>query len=169
MIRSPKEKIKTLKELKDILENVRDELPIITTNGVYDLIHPGHIDTFYKAKSLGGILIVGVNSDESVKTYKTPNRPILNENDRALIVASIGYVDLVTIFNESTPNKFLDIVKPKYHVKSKTGYLGLERDVVLSNGGGIVLVDDLEGYSSGKIVERAFEVYYKDHIRRDLN
>ncbi|HLF53601.1 MAG TPA: hypothetical protein VI544_00295, partial [Candidatus Nanoarchaeia archaeon] len=97
---------------------------------------------------------VGVNSNSSVARYK-PGRPINDELDRAELVASIRYVDYVVIFGEPDPREFLGRIKPDYHIKSKGGYTGIEKDVVESNGGQIILLDDLPGYSTSEILAKA--------------
>lgn len=90
---------------------------IVFTNGVFDIIHSGHIDLLCKAKKEGDILIVGINSDISVKKIKGPKRPINNEYSRAFVLSNIKPVDHVIIFKETTPEKIISIIKPNIHVK----------------------------------------------------
>ena len=85
---------------------------IVFTNGCFDIIHPGHIHVLSQAKLLGDILVVGLNSDKSVKNLKGKERPLVNESDRAKILLSIKYVDYVTIFDESTPKDIIKKIKP---------------------------------------------------------
>ena len=90
---------------------------IVFTNGCFDIIHPGHIHVLSQAKLLGDILVVGLNSDKSVKNLKGKERPLVNESDRAKILLSIKYVDYVTIFDESTPKDIIKKIKPDTLVK----------------------------------------------------
>ena len=161
-------KIKNRLEISEICDNVRDQLKIVTTNGCYDLLHLGHVNTFTLAKGYGHMLVVGVNSDESIRRYKSPSRPVVPENDRAFMVASLGVVDYVVIFDEDTPVKLLDAIKPHYHIKSDAGYKGIERAIIETNGGRIITVPDLPGYSSGQLVRKAAEVYIRDVLQKEM-
>lgn len=154
----PIDKIKIREMLPGILAKVKGK--IVTTNGCYDLLHPGHVHTFMKAKSLG-TLIVGVNSDASIRRYKGIYRPLMNENDRAFMVASLSCVDYVTIFDEDDPRELLKVIKPDFHVKSKSGYKGIEREVVEQNGV-VVLIDDITGYSTSTMINRAVKAYLEE-------
>lgn len=146
------EKIKTREELISILKKLEEKV-VVTTNGVFDILHRGHVETFFYAKNLGDVLIACVNSDSSTRSYK-PNRPINNQNDRAFVLSSLECIDYVTIFNEPDPRKILNAIKPYFHVKSKSGYRGLEKDTVERHGGKIILIDDLEGYSTTEILRK---------------
>lgn len=152
----------TLTQFEQIMDELRNELTVVTTNGTFDLLHPGHIYTFQQAKRLGDILIVGMNSDASVRAYKGENRPINDERTRGILLSSSKYVDYVILFDETDPRLFLDFVKPKYHVKSKSGFKGLEKDVVERNGGQIVLLEDFPNYSSTDVIERCFQSRYRE-------
>ena len=146
-------KIKSREELKDSLKELGGK-KIVTTNGSFDIIHIGHVKSLVEAKKLGDVLIVGLNSDSSIKKYKSPDRPIIGQEDRAEMLAALECVDYVTIFDETDPIELLKIIKPDFHVKSKSGFKGLERDVVEENGGKIILLDDVEGKSTTGILER---------------
>ncbi|MAG52581.1 MAG: D-glycero-beta-D-manno-heptose 1-phosphate adenylyltransferase [Nanoarchaeota archaeon] len=150
--------IQTKESMKSILKILRKEAPIIkvvTTNGAFDILHSGHVFSLKKAKSYGDILIVCLNSDSSIKKYKSLNRPIIPQKDRAELLVALEIVDYVVIFNETDPREILKIIKPNFHVKSKSGFKGIEKDVVEKNGGKIVLIDDTkEGYSTTKIIEK---------------
>ena len=124
---------------------------VVTTNGVFDLLHYGHIHSLEKARNAGDFLIVGLNSDASVRRHKYENGPVFNETERAMTLAGLQHVDAIYIFPEDDPTKFLDIVKPKWHVKSREGFKGLERGVVERNGGQILLIDDIGDYGSDRI------------------
>lgn len=111
-------KLKSLKELKKILEQLKKKgKKIVFTNGCFDLLHPGHIKVFKEAKRKGDILVVGLNSDESVRKIKGKKRPILNENARATNISAIEYVDYLILFNEPTPYNLIKQLKPHYIVK----------------------------------------------------
>jgi len=149
-------KIKTWSEIEEIVKRLRKENPnikIVTTNGAFDILHIGHIRSLKEAKSYGDVLIVGLNSDSSIKAYKSPNRPIINQEERAEMLSFLEIVDYVVIFHELDPRKLLDVIKPDFHVKSKAGYKGIEKDVVEKNGGKIILTDT-DIFSTSEIIER---------------
>jgi len=132
---------------------------IVWTNGCFDLIHLGHIDYLSKAKDCGDVLIVGVNSDESVKRIKKAGRPITDENSRSVIVAAFHFVDAVVIFDENTPYEWIKFVQPDVLVKGSdykaeevVGY-----DIVKSKGGEIITIDLLPGYSTTGIEDKIRE------------
>ena len=151
------EKVKNIGEIKLIAAELKGKKKIVTTNGSFDILHMGHVKTFYDAKEYGDVLIVGLNSDSSIKAYKSPNRPINNQKDRALMLAALEMVDYVVIFDELDPCAFLDVVKPDVHVKSKSGYKGIEKDTVEKNGGKVILLDDEPGYSTTDLIKRIID------------
>lgn len=125
--------IVSLNKLKKIIKNLRNKKKkIVFTNGCFDIIHIGHITLLKKAKSYGDVLVVGLNSDISVKSLKDEGRPVIPQNERAKILDSIKYVDYVVIFDELTPYKIITEIKPDVLVKGKDYKL---RDIV---GWGIV-------------------------------
>jgi len=155
------EKIKTKEEISEIILKLRENnstIKIVTTNGAFDLLHIGHVNSLVMAKSFGDILVVGLNSDKSIKSYKSSDRPIIPEKERAEMLANLEIVDYVVIFDELDPREFIKAVKPNFHVKSKEGYKGIEGEVVGSSGGKIVLVEhQIEGYhktATTDIIER---------------
>lgn len=155
-------KIKAREELQQIVEKLKKQgKTIVTTNGSFDLLHMGHVETFVEAKKQGDVLIVGVNSDASVKRYKSPDRPMVPEEDRAGMIASLICVDYVTIFDEDDPRALLSALKPHVHVKSKSGYKGIEEETVVKHGGKIVLLDDVPGKSTTQLIEKILKVYGK--------
>lgn len=129
---------------------------IITTNGCFDIIHSGHIKYLYEASELGDIFIIGVNSDESVKSLKGESRPINRQEDRAFVLASLKMVDYVFIFDEKDPRAFLEILRPDIHVKGGdyTPELLPEREVVEKYGGKVVIVPFVKGFSTTSIIEK---------------
>ncbi len=155
-------KLLTKKSLKKTVKKLKKEnKKIVTTNGVFDILHIGHIRYLQEAKKLGGILIVGVNSDASVKKIKGPKRPLNNENDRAEALAALECVDYALIFSEDSPIKILEMIKPNIHVKGGDYDLSriIEKDCVEKNNGKIVLIPKVEGYSTTGFIKRILNSY----------
>ena len=128
---------------------------IVFTNGCFDIIHPGHIHILSQAKLLGDILVVGLNSDKSVKNLKGKERPLVNESDRAKILLSIKYVDYVTIFDESTPKDIIEKIKPDTLVKGGDYIVDdiVGSKFVIDSGGTVEIVKFLDGYSSSNYID----------------
>ena len=128
---------------------------IVFTNGCFDIIHPGHIHVLSEAKLLGDILIVGLNSDKSVKKLKGKERPLVNESDRAKILLSIKYVDYVTIFDESTPKDIIEKIKPNTLVKGGDYVVDdiIGSKFFIDSGGRVEIVKFLDGYSSSNYID----------------
>ena len=129
---------------------------IVFTNGCFDLIHHGHVDSLQESAALGTKLIVGLNSDESVRILKGENRPILKEMERAAVLAAFECVDAVIIFNEETPAEIIAEIIPdvlvkgaQYEVEEIAGH-----DTVLNNGGKVERLDLVEGISTSELIER---------------
>lgn len=155
-------KIVTLKKLLGLLPRMKEKgKKIVFTNGCFDLLHPGHIRCLKKAREQGDILIVGLNSDNSVKKIKGPGRPFLPENERALMLAALEAVDYVVLFNESTPLKLIKLIQPDILVKGeeyrKRKVVG--SSVVKKYGGKVVFIPMLPGYSTTRIAERLAQTY----------
>jgi D-beta-D-heptose 7-phosphate kinase/D-beta-D-heptose 1-phosphate adenosyltransferase len=130
---------------------------IVFTNGVFDILHPGHVRYLRDARALGDVLIVGVNSDRSVKALgKAPDRPINTEGERAEVLGALASVDAVVIFDEETPHEIITALQPDILVKGadwgETAIVG--RDVVEARGGRVVRIALAEGYSTTRIIER---------------
>jgi len=128
---------------------------IVMTNGVFDILHRGHVTYLNEAKKLNKYLVVGVNSDSSVKALgKGAERPYINEADRAFIISQLKPVDAVIIFNESTPIKLISEIKPSVFVKGSDYTLSTlpESEVVLSQGGRVEFISLSHGYSTTSIV-----------------
>ena len=155
-------KIKTISELQRIVEKLKKQSKkIVTTNGIFDILHVGHVRYLQEAKKWGDVLIVAVNSDSSTRKIKGPERPLNKENDRAEVLAALECVDFVTIFNEETPIEILGVIKPNTHIKGgdyEPGQL-VEADVVRRNGGEVHIVDKVEGYSTTGFVHRIMDKY----------
>jgi rfaE bifunctional protein nucleotidyltransferase chain/domain len=134
---------------------------IVFTNGCFDIIHTGHIDYLEKAKNFGDYLVVGLNSDNSVKSIKGNTRPVNNELDRAKVLSALRPVDVVVIFNEQTPVQLIKIVNPDIHVKGgdyKADDLP-EKNVLDEIGAKIEIIPYLEGYSTTKIINKIKQTY----------
>lgn len=129
---------------------------IVFTNGCFDILHRGHIEYLAKAASLGTKLVIGLNTDASVKRLKGDSRPINDENARALLLASLVFVDKVILFDTDTPRDLIDFVQPDVLVKG--GDYKLEEivgyDIVKAKGGEIVTLDFVEGYSTTSLIEK---------------
>ena len=151
------DKIFTLSGLQSQLKRWRlQNKKIVFTNGVFDILHEGHIASLSEAAAHGHILIVGVNADASVKRLKGESRPIHNENSRALLLASLVLTDAVIIFEEDTPLNLITAILPDVLVKG--GDYTLEQIVgakeVMANGGEVKIAAILEGFSTTSIIEK---------------
>ncbi len=129
---------------------------IVFTNGCFDLLHAGHVSYLSEAASLGDILVIGLNSDDSVKRLKGPERPINDEATRALLLASMFFIDAVVLFNEDTPAELIKTILPAVLVKG--GDYEIETIVgaseTIANGGKVEVLTFLPGYSSTAIIEK---------------
>lgn len=146
----------SLPELLKSLEPKRKQ-KIVFTNGCFDLLHVGHVRYLQAAKALGDLLVVGVNSDASVKTLKGPDRPLQNEKDRAEILAALNTVDYTVIFSEDTPENLIQQVKPNVLVKG--GDWPVDKIVgsqfVQSYGGTVKSLNFVENRSTSSLIEKA--------------
>lgn len=129
---------------------------VVFTNGCFDLVHAGHVKVLERARRYGDALVVGINSDRSVRALKGPGRPILNQQDRALLLAALACVDYVTIFSEQTPQRVIERLRPNLLVKGADWGAGkiVGRDTVERYGGRVVRVPLLKGASTSRIIER---------------
>lgn len=136
---------------------------LVFTNGVFDLLHTGHVGYLFQARNLGGALIIGLNSDASVRRLKGPNRPIQSELDRATLLAALKPTDAIAIFDEDTPLELVTFVLPDIMVKG--GDYAVEsivgRDVVEAHGGRVLPLPFIEGRSTTNIVENIVKRYGK--------
>lgn len=150
-----KTKIKTQKEIVTIVESLRKQnKKIVTCNGSFDVLHQGHFQRLQEAKKQGDILIVCLNSDESVRAYKGPSRPINKEAARLKNLAELDYVDYLVVFEELNPKSILAKIKPDIHCVGKDwGENCVEREVVEQNGGKIHVAEWLEGLSTSKLID----------------
>jgi D-beta-D-heptose 7-phosphate kinase/D-beta-D-heptose 1-phosphate adenosyltransferase len=132
---------------------------IVFTNGVFDLLHRGHVEYLEEARALGDRLVIGLNTDASVRRLKGPSRPIVGEEDRAAVMRALACVDLVILFDDDTPQRLIEAVRP--HVLVKGGDYTPEtivgREFVEANGGRVATIPLREGLSSSEIVRRIQE------------
>ena len=144
-------------ELKGDCERARTMgLTVVFTNGCFDILHRGHVHYLARAKELGDVLVIGVNTDRSVRELKGPDRPIVPEEDRVAVLAALEAVDLVCLFDESTPYELVQACQPDVIVKG-AGYTRetiVGADIVEARGGKVVAVEALEGRSTRSIIER---------------
>lgn len=155
-------KIVTLQKLIPIVRKLKKQnKKIITTNGVFDILHMGHVKYLEEAKRLGDVLIVGLNSDKSVKQNKGNKRPINDEKSRLSVVAGLESVDYVFLFGEKYPRIWLSKLKPDIHVKAGDYKLSqiIEKRVVEENKGKVVIVKMVKGYSTTSMINRIIEAY----------
>jgi len=133
---------------------------IVTTNGCFDILHPGHLAYLSQARGLGDLLIVGVNSDQSVRRNKEKGRPINSEATRTAMLAGLSAVDYVFVFGQKDPRPFLKRIKPDIHVKGGD-YRGriLEQDVVEQNGGKVKLLKLVPGVSTTALIRKIVRVF----------
>jgi len=129
---------------------------IVTTNGCFDILHVGHVRSLAAAKALGDVLVVGINSDASVRALKGESRPIVPERERAEVVASLKPVDAVFIFRERDPRKWLAKLKPDFHAKGSDRKISeiIEKEVVERGGGRVVLLSIRKGKSTTNIIKK---------------
>jgi len=149
-------KIKDLKELKLLVEELKKQGKVIVlTNGCFDLLHPGHIRYLAEAKHKGDILIVALNSDQSINKLKGKGRPIFSQYDRAEMLSALEMVDYIVIFEELTPDSVIKALKPDIHIKGgdyKSAEELPEYSLVTQYGGEVKIASFHPGYSTSKII-----------------
>jgi D-beta-D-heptose 7-phosphate kinase/D-beta-D-heptose 1-phosphate adenosyltransferase len=158
----PMNKIVTRERLKEKIDHLKKEgKRIVFTNGCFDILHVGHTRYLREAKKTGDILILALNSDESVRCLKGDKRPLIPEDERGDVVASLESVDFVTIFNESTPFELIEYLKPDILVKggdwAENEVVG--RDSVTTWGGKVIIIPEIKGSSTTNIIEKIINVY----------
>jgi len=148
---------KNIKELSEKLKS--DGKTIVFTNGCFDILHSGHVFYLQKAKQQGDILILGLNSDASVRRLKGEKRPINSEIDRAIVISELKSIDYVVIFEEDTPLEIISLIVPNKLVKGgdykKDDVVG--KDIVESNGGEVVIIPFVDGKSTTNIINKINE------------
>ena len=155
-------KIVSLENLIQIVSKLKKQnKKIVTTNGVFDLIHLGHVKCLEAAKKLGDVLIVGVNSDSSVKQIKGDKRPINNEKSRMGVLAGLESIDYVLLFDGKDPRSWLSKLKPDIHVKAGDYKLSdvIEKNIVEENGGKIVIAKMEKCHSTTGLINKIIRLH----------
>ena len=163
-IAMPNQKIMKISRMKKVLARLKVQgKKVVFTNGCFDILHVGHVRYLRKAKSLGDILIIGMNTDRSVKTIKGEKRPIVPERERAEVLSALEFVDYIIFFDEPDPLALITALQPDVLVKgadwSKDRIVG--REVVENLGGRVVRVSMVPGASSTGLIEKIKKVYGK--------
>ena len=152
-----RDKIKVLPELIRIRKNLKKEgQKVVFTNGVFDILHRGHVEYLEKAKSLGDVLMLGLNSDASVKKIKGEDRPVMGQEDRAIVLAGLSSVDYICFFEEETPANLIRQLIPDILVKGGDYQIDdiVGRETVEANGGKVVTIDLVNGQSTTSLIEK---------------
>jgi D-beta-D-heptose 7-phosphate kinase/D-beta-D-heptose 1-phosphate adenosyltransferase len=162
-------KIKNINAIKSIVARLRARRKkVVFTNGCFDLLHVGHIRYLRKARSLGDALVVGLNTDRSVRHIKGEKRPIVPQGERAEVLAALEFVDYVVLFDEPDPFSLIEKIKPTILVKGadwpKDKIIG--RDVVEKAGGRVVRIPLVPGASSTGVIEKIIQAYCRDESER---
>ena len=152
-----KSKIYSIEGLKAQVDSWKESgKKVVFTNGCFDIVHRGHIEVLARTADLGNRLIIGLNSDQSIQALKGKNRPIENEDSRAILLASLSFVDAVVLFSEETPMNLISSINPD--ILAKGGDYEIEtivgHKIVQNNGGKVVLVPFIDGYSSTNIINK---------------
>ena len=151
------EKVIEKQNIKQIVDKLKKEnKKIVFTNGCFDILHVGHVRYLKNSAEFGDVLIVGLNSDASVRKLKGDTRPINNQSDRAEVLSALSFVDYIVIFEEESPVELLDIVKPDIYTKGADYTVETlpEAQTVLKNGGKIEFINLVEGKSTTNIIEK---------------
>ncbi len=149
-------------EIKELREKLKLQgKRVVFTNGVFDLIHSGHVDYLLKARALGDVLIVGLNTDASVKRIKGDKRPILLQEERAFVISNLKPVDYVTFFDEDTPAEIIKDIIPDILVKGADWSIDkiVGREVVETNGGEVKNIQFVNDQSTSKIIQKIIKNY----------
>jgi rfaE bifunctional protein nucleotidyltransferase chain/domain len=160
------QKIKTLEEVVWLRARLRKSgSKVVFTNGCFDILHIGHVRYLNQARSLGDVLVVGVNSDRSVREIKGETRPIVPELERAEVLAALACVDFIFIFDDPTPKRVIDAVVPDVLVKGADWELSeiVGRETVENAGGAVLNIPIVEGSSTSEIIRRVLRCFGGDH------
>ncbi|HPP66370.1 MAG TPA: D-glycero-beta-D-manno-heptose 1-phosphate adenylyltransferase [bacterium] len=163
-------KIKTLKELQKIVQQLRGQnKTIVFTNGCFDILHAGHLYCLEKAKQQGDVLIVALNSDRSIKKIKDKGRPIISEKHRAYLISGLSCVDYCIIFHEPTPIKIIEAIKPDILVKGRD-YKKREivgNNIIKEKKGRIIRIPLIPGISTSLIIKKIIQIYKNGTIKNN--
>jgi rfaE bifunctional protein nucleotidyltransferase chain/domain len=157
-----KSKIKTQDELRDMIEDLHSAgKKVVFTNGCFDLIHTGHVRYLKIARGYGDVLVVAINSDESIRRIKGDKRPIMPQEERAEVLSALSMVDYVTVFEEDDPHRVVAELMPDVLVKGGDWEVEniIGRDVVEANGGNVYSIPYIEGSSTTTIIDRVVKKY----------
>ncbi len=157
-------KLRTLEEMRKIRESARHNgKKTVWTNGCYDILHAGHVLYLQKARELGDMLIVGLNSDASVRMSKGPHRPIINEQERALVLSALSCINHLVLFDDESPIELIRDLQPDIYAKGGDYRIDTinqpERRVVQAYGGEIALLPGVEGMSTTAVIDRIIQAY----------
>ncbi len=156
MSEAAKDKLLSALDLRSKLDGIAKEKKIVFTNGCFDVLHPGHVYSLTEASHRGDFLIVGLNSDDSARRLKGAGRPIISQDDRALMLSALSCVDAVVIFEEDTPVELIRLLRPDIFIKG-SDYAGKripEREVVEAYGGSVDFIELKPGWSTTSFLER---------------
>jgi rfaE bifunctional protein nucleotidyltransferase chain/domain len=159
------QKIKTLEEVIRVCTRLRESgSKVVFTNGCFDILHIGHVRYLNRARSLGDVLVVGVNSDRSVREIKGVTRPIVPELERAEVLAALAFVDFIFIFDDPTPKHVIDAIVPDVLVKGADWELSeiVGRETVENAGGIVINIPLVEGSSTSEIIRRVLRCFGRD-------
>jgi D-beta-D-heptose 7-phosphate kinase/D-beta-D-heptose 1-phosphate adenosyltransferase len=155
-------KLKTPEQLAPIVKRLQEDgKRVVWTNGCFDILHVGHITYLMTARERGSVLVVGLNSDASVRAIKGENRPVINEQDRATVLAALECVDYLVLFDDKTPLRLLDTLRPDVYAKGGDYTIDTivqeERRLVESYNGEIAIIPGVPGHSTTNIIEKVIE------------
>jgi len=155
-VRDPYSKVVTAQNILENTRNTNLTSKTVFTNGCFDLLHRGHVDYLMRCKRLGGTLVVGINTDASVRRIKGATRPVTGEQDRAYVLASLECVDYVVLFDEDDPLQLIQSLQPDVLVKGGDWApdMIVGRDVVRARGGSVYSLHLLQGYSTSGLIQR---------------
>ena len=157
------DKVKNIQEIVELTKELKSKNQVVvTTNGTFDILHYAHIHLFEKAKNEGDVLVVLINSDESVRRNKGPKRPIISQQERAKMISALQCVDYVTIFEEETPLNVLKMISPNKHIKGGSfdyNRMRAEKELIEGFGGEYKCFELEEGFSTTSIIEKILKSY----------
>ncbi len=154
------DKIKDVETMKTLLKNCRENRKIVFTNGCFDILHAGHVQYLEDAKACGDVLILGLNSDASVRRLKGPTRPVNSESDRAFVLAGLRSVDYVVIFEEDTPMSLINELIPDVLVKGGDWAIKdiVGAETVIGNGGEVKSLSFRDGLSTTNVIDKIMSI-----------
>ena len=156
-MRTSLEKLLSTKQAKELIEKLQKTgKKIVFSNGCFDILHVGHVDYLERARLLGDFLVIGLNTDDSVRRLKGKLRPIVKEQDRAKVLGALECVDAVVFFDEDTPKELIEDLNPNILVKGADYSVEqiVGADFVLANGGSVETIDLVQGKSTSSLIER---------------